>query len=684
MAAIASLGVVSAFGFGIGRLWTGASQGLPGIRGVQRFDTSAFSTGWGGLVPGFDEVAAPEAFLAIGRAAALEALGDRKFQPERLALVVGVSIDHEGTRFHGLVEELADAIGARGPRLTISVACASGVAAMGLGADLIAEGSADLVLAGGVDIINEETYAGFDALGVLSPSPCAPFSTPIGTTLGEGAALFLLSRDAETAKVYVSGYGLSADGYHATSPSPRGDGVERAIRGAIGDAGVSVGDVEYVNAHGTGTAANDPAEWSALRRVFGESIAVSSSKSIFGHAQGAAGALESALTCLGLEHGAMPPTRQFAGARPRCPADPVGQETPRETPFHTAVCTNSAFGGANAAVILSTRRSEASGRPRRDVLITGLGAVGPFGHSVDGLLATPQAHGLTGSFPLARYARNADPRKLYRASQLLIAACAQALLNAGLTVRGEARERTGMFVAIDELSPVAAREFRASLDQRGLKGPSARAFADMVLNAPAGACSRTLSLRGPHCVLSAGEAGGLLAVIRAAEHIAARTDADALIAGGVHEGPGSTDAEAALANGEADWGSDGAACAVLESATAHRERGPGGSPAWRCVGWGTAGPDDMESAIRRAVAQAQPGAIPSWFGADSQAQAVSRSECDAAFAGSMSPCGPSGGATSAFGTLRALGVAQGTILLLTPPAASAAGALVLEPWSPHA
>src|SRR5690606_31329502 len=150
----------------------------------------------------------------------------------------------------------------------------------------------------------------------------------------------------------VHGYGLSADAYHETSPDPTGSGVARAIRRALEDAGLGPEKIGYVNAHGTGTLANDASEWQALRTVFGElaeKLPVSSTKSFIGHAQGAAGILEIIATLLSLSRGVVPPTLNYTVRRKNAPADPVFSERPRSHACKLAVCTNSAFGGANAA-----------------------------------------------------------------------------------------------------------------------------------------------------------------------------------------------------------------------------------------------------------------------------------------------------------------------------------------------
>ena len=238
------------------------------------------------------------------------------------------------------------------PALTISTACASSTHAIGFAADLIRHGVAEFVLAGGVDILSMDIFAGFHSLGLLSKHPCAPFSTNMGTTLGEGAAFMLLEseraakeRDATPVAEFM-GYGFSADAYHDTTPIPSGLGMAKALATAVEDAGLAPEAIDYLNAHGTGTAANDASEWRAIQRVFGDfadQLPLSSSKSFLGHAQGAAGALEAVVTLMAMKHKVVPPTINVTQPRRNAPTDPVAEPKPRPYVIRHAISTNAAF-----------------------------------------------------------------------------------------------------------------------------------------------------------------------------------------------------------------------------------------------------------------------------------------------------------------------------------------------------
>jgi 3-oxoacyl-[acyl-carrier-protein] synthase II len=659
--AVTGLGAVCAAGRGIDALWRAVESGEDGMRSITRFSVAPFSVHIAAHVPDLPiEDPADHRFgirigldlaLSAAREAWDHAAVDRAGIPRhRIALVLGASTlergsTRGGTGLHTLVEALGDALSIRGPRLTVSTACASSANAISLARDLLQAGLSDLVLAGGVCALTASNFAGFHALGVLSPQKCAPFSEPPGATLGEGAGFLVLERiDPARARgasilARLLGTGLSADAYHPTTPEPRGAGVARAIGAALADAGLPPEAVEYVNAHGTGTATSDPAEWRAIQTAFGQQAArlpVSSSKSILGHTQDAGGALEAIVTLLAMRRGVLPQTLHYTRPRPNSPPDAVGQRRPRAHAYSCAVCTSSAFGGSNAALVLGGGDDPASPEPGRacdleaanaphdergdvhaphdergdahaphdergdvhaphdergdvhaphddaaracrPIRVLGVGAVGPHGLTLTQLESALQAGVPTGErvpwFDIAALVPTADPRGLDPAARFLTAATAGALADAGVRISGRLRERAGLIVGITRASAACADEFWGSIDQGGLARVSARAFAHMVLNAPGGACARLLSLKGPHSAVSVGEGSGLAAVIYAALLLSRRDDADLLVAGGVDERPENDPVQ----RGE------GAACVVLgpgADADARADLMPGsGAPA---------------------------------------------------------------------------------------------------------
>jgi len=251
-------------------------------------------------------------------------------------------------------------LGLKGPTYVISSACASGTHAIGQAFQLVRTGQSPVALAGGTEAcLTVGTFKCWEALRVLSPDTCRPFSkTRSGLVLGEGAAMVVLeTREhamARGAPIYaeISGFGMSADAGDIIAVDP--DGAARAMRAALIDAKVNPDDIDYVNAHGTGTALNDKAETLALRKAFGasaERLAVSSSKGVLGHSLGAAGALEFAATALALRHQTIPPTANFEEADPDCDLDYVPNAA-RNAPLQNAMSSSFAFGGLNAVLVL--------------------------------------------------------------------------------------------------------------------------------------------------------------------------------------------------------------------------------------------------------------------------------------------------------------------------------------------
>ena len=250
--------------------------------------------------------------------------------------------------------------GIRGPCYAIASACASSNHAIGQAAHMIRSGMVDIAVAGGSDAsIVVGFMKGWEALRVLSPGGCRPFSRDRdGLTIGEGAGVLVLEEAGHAeargaaALMEVAGFGMSADGADITAPDA--GGAARAMRAALKDAGCAPEEVDYVNAHGTGTRLNDKTETAALRQVFGrglDRIPVSSTKSMIGHCMTAGGALELIATAMALREGVLPPTAGFTGADPDCDVDCVPNEA-RRAETRVAMSNAFAFGGLNAVLVV--------------------------------------------------------------------------------------------------------------------------------------------------------------------------------------------------------------------------------------------------------------------------------------------------------------------------------------------
>ena len=396
-AVITGLGVVSPIGLSLDTLWESILTGRSGVSAITSFDTSGYPSSVGCEVRDFGGAVDPELPLPPGRAArlaaaaarqALEHAGvsaaERSAAPLCLGTTMGESCWIESWPGEGLaggvdhvpVGELlrsapervgADAaalLGLGGEVTVLGGACAAGNYALGHAADLVRLGRAELVVAGGVDAFSRVAFTGFARLGALALRACRPFSGDRdGLVLGEGAAVAVVeSRESALARgaqalAVIAGFGLSSDAFHIVSPDPEGRGAVRAMRAALYEARFEAMDVDYVCAHGTGTRANDRAEVTAMRAVFGDrTVPMSSIKALTGHALGASSALETAVCVLALRHQIAPPTWNFREPDPECDWDVV-PNAPRELSLETVVNNAYAFGGSNTSLVL--RRPDA-------------------------------------------------------------------------------------------------------------------------------------------------------------------------------------------------------------------------------------------------------------------------------------------------------------------------------------
>lgn len=252
-----------------------------------------------------------------------------------------------------------------GPTYTVSTACSSANHAMGQAFRLVRDGDADVAVTGGSEaMFTIGMLKAWEAMRVISPDTCRPFSKDRrGMILGEGGAMMILepldAAKARGAKIYaeICGFGMSSDANHLTQPIV--EGPARAMRDALAMAGLASEQIGYINAHGTGTPGNDPVETRAIRAVFGahaNKLAVSSTKSMHGHALGAAGAIEAIATILALREGIIPPTANFTVADPECDLDYVPNQA-RKQQVEAALSNSFAFGGLNAVLAFRAHRA---------------------------------------------------------------------------------------------------------------------------------------------------------------------------------------------------------------------------------------------------------------------------------------------------------------------------------------
>jgi len=364
--AIIGIGIVSAAGHGIAETRKALREGRSGLGRLTLFESPLCGRYPVAQVAGLD--ARPRT-IALGRLALAEAIKD--IDPARCGLALGTTVggmpeseislpqyyadepvvDADVWRRHELgsvTAELAAEFGLRGPKLTINSACASGAEAIACAAELLRDGEADLMVAGGADAMCALTLNGFASLLAVDEQGCRPFDRDReGMSLGEGAAFVVLQRTADRPLALLDGWGNSCDAYHATAPDPEGRGAAQAMRAALGDNP----RVDYINAHGTGTPDNDRAESRAMRSVFGEAMPpFSSTKRIFGHTLGAAGAIEAVVSVLAIHDGFLPGNPGFEHPDPECGLVPL-QDTVESRP-RRVLSHSFGFGGTNSVLCL--------------------------------------------------------------------------------------------------------------------------------------------------------------------------------------------------------------------------------------------------------------------------------------------------------------------------------------------
>jgi len=401
---VTGVGTICPCGNDVASTWDAVVAGRSGIGLITRFDTEGWSVRIAGEVKGFDPedhldrraIKRLETFTIYAMVAAKEALIDAGFDPnaqlgDRAGVYVGSGIggldeiDRGAELFRAtgpkaltpffipraLVNlaagQVALAHGARGPSLCISTACATGNHSIGEAGRVIRGGDADLVIAGGTEAaVSPLGIAGFMAMRAMSrrnddPATASrPFDKDRdGFVMSEGSGIVILEEldhaRARGARIYAElvGYGLSNDAHHVTAPPPGHEGAVRCMRMALASAGLAPEAIDYVNAHGTSTQANDVEETRALKTVFGEhapSLLVSSTKSMTGHLLGAAGGLEAVLSVKALHHGIVPPTATLSEPDPECDLDYVPGQA-RQAPIRAVLSNAFGFGGTNAALI---------------------------------------------------------------------------------------------------------------------------------------------------------------------------------------------------------------------------------------------------------------------------------------------------------------------------------------------
>jgi 3-oxoacyl-[acyl-carrier-protein] synthase II len=408
--------------------------------------------------------------------------------------------------------------------LSVNTACAASANAIGYASELIRQGRADAVLAGGAEALSEVLYSGFNALESLSPHPAAPYSLDReGLSLGEGGGMLVLMREdlarelGAPIKAELLAYSLSADGYHPTAPRPDGSGAGRAIKAALAAAGVEPGAVNYVNSHATGTAKNDPAVTAATKYGLGDhaySTAVSSTKSMIGHLLGAAGAVENIVTVRAIETQTAPPTANYTTADPECDLDYVPNEA-RAMNIDVAVSNNFAFGGANASIVWAKPGARpAPPAPDRDrVVITGMTAFTSVGTDAEALWQA-YSGGEAGrvDFEPSTYLKPKERKRVDRIGLFAVITGRLALEDAALEITDDNSERVGVIVGTGIGPMQSLEEFSLPIIEEGPTLANPAVFPNTVYNAAGGQTAIKLGALGVASTVTAQHAAGAQAL----------------------------------------------------------------------------------------------------------------------------------------------------------------------------
>jgi 3-oxoacyl-[acyl-carrier-protein] synthase II len=380
--AIVAAGAVTPAGHDVDGFWSALLTGADACSSIERFPVADLRVQRGGeikkivLPPDRPAPACRASRLLLAAAEDLRARAHLDCDAERLAVVVGTAlggVDELDQALHGdrgprravaglydsPAHQLARWIGARGPVVTVSTACASGATAIGVAGDLLRDDQADLVVAGGYDALCRFVMRGFDSLRSLTRERVRPFDRRrSGLLLGEGAGLVLMARESDARRLpclgRLRGHASISDGAHVAAPHPEGRGLATAIGAALAEADVTAAEIDFVSAHGTGTPLNDRIETLVLKRVLGpraDQVPVNSIKGVLGHTMGAAAALEAIMCLLASRHGALPHTAGLEERAEDCDLDYVAT-APRLTWPRLSLSTSLGFGGSNAALVL--------------------------------------------------------------------------------------------------------------------------------------------------------------------------------------------------------------------------------------------------------------------------------------------------------------------------------------------
>ncbi|WP_203363918.1 beta-ketoacyl-[acyl-carrier-protein] synthase family protein [Bacillus sp. REN10] len=459
----------------------------------------------------------------------------RQWLEEGIEKADGSLINHYP--LHSPSDVVASALGIKGPKTTISNACAAGSNAIGVALNYIRANMIDVALVGGADPLSKLSLSGFNSLNALSNGQCAPFSKSDGINIGEGAGFLVLERKDKAkqrnahilAEVYD--YALSADCYHPTAPDPAGSGALQAMRAALENAKVKPEEVSYINAHGTGTLANDMSEPKAIRSLMKENIpSISSTKSMTGHMLGAAGIVEAITSILAIRENMLPPTINFDFSVAKYNMDFVPNRA-KSAKVDIVLSNSFAFGGNNCSVLLGKYKENLNctqSFPEPKVVITGIGAIAGNAENIDEVFQVlsgereallnrnyGKINVFTGEIGQIKYEKFINPsyvRKMDKLSKQAVLTAKQALTDAELRFNKNNSERVGLIFATGTGPLETVHSFYKKVLLEGPQKASAKLFPNTVMNAAAGHIGMNLKIKGPTSTICAGGVSGINAL----------------------------------------------------------------------------------------------------------------------------------------------------------------------------
>ena len=559
---VTGLGVINAIGNNVNESWNNALKSVSGIKNTTTVDTKdcyatlAAEVNYKEL-DSIPNTANYDRVTKLCIKATLEALEDSNLKffggDTRVSVIMGscvggaVSIDHYYRNnkdkedilkmpISAIAANVANYVEAGGVVTNIANACAAGTISIAYACDLIRAGKADVVIAGGADAFASVPYAGFLALHALDSNPCSPFNHCSGITLGEGSGAVIVESYehalARKAKVYceVLGSGVSSDAHHITAPREDGEGQMNAINWALETSGVKKSEIGYINAHGTGTAKNDNAEFLSLHTVFDEendNLSVSSTKAMVGHCLGAAGAIEAVFAIKALTENKVPATLGYSDEDLNTLKDKAGKidfipNKSHDKELNTVMSNSFAFGGNNASIIFSKEKGNVNVKnDNAKVYVTGLGIVTPIASGVDKYVeainnnvaidsANPKSMATVEDY--LEFGLKPLYRKHDNLSHLQVVSGMQALKNANITVSDDNATDIGIVVGSSEGALGTCLEFTENIVEKGCANGSAFKFPNTVYNAAGGYLSICSGIKGYNVTVTNGNQSGLQSV----------------------------------------------------------------------------------------------------------------------------------------------------------------------------